>query len=49
MMDSGISSLDAVAFFRLVMREFDIPVRPDAVSRISSWKSLIEYVDENAS
>lgn len=47
-LDSGVSSLDAVAFFRHLMKEFSVRIRPEAVAQISSWRNLIDYIDENA-
>ncbi len=46
--ESGISSLDAVTFFRHVMKEFRVRIRPEAIAGISSWRNLVDYIDENA-
>lgn len=47
-MHSGIPFQDAVAVFRLLMREFSVDTRACAVYRISSSQSLIDNVDEYA-
>ncbi|MCY4572982.1 MAG: acyl carrier protein [Gemmatimonadetes bacterium] len=43
--ESGISSLNAVAFIRVVEREFDVSIPPEDCNRIGTLAKLIGYLD----
>ena len=43
--ESGISSLNAVAFIRVVEREFDVSIPPKDCNRIGTLAKLIGYLD----
>ena len=44
--DAGISSLDAVAFMRIVEREFGITIPPEDCATIQTFRDLIAHIDE---
>lgn len=46
--DSGVSSLDFVAFSKLLAAEFGVEVGPDVCASLSSVRELIEFLDANA-
>jgi len=43
--DSGISSLDAVAFIRIVEREFNVSIPPEDCHKIATFGKLIAHLD----
>ena len=43
--DSGVSSLNAVAFMRIVEREFGIVVPPEDCGKLGTFRDLVAYVD----
>ncbi len=43
--DAGVSSLDAVAFMRLVEREFGIRIPPEDCETINTFRDLVAHVD----
>ncbi|MDE2795325.1 MAG: phosphopantetheine-binding protein [Gemmatimonadota bacterium] len=43
--DSGISSLNAVAFIKVVEREFDVAIAPEDCDKIGTLGKLIAYLD----
>ena len=43
--DSGISSLDAVAFIKVVQREFGVSIPPEDCDKIGTLGNLIAYID----
>ncbi len=47
--DIGVSSMDAVAFVRLVMQEFNVQIPPEVVAGMSNLQGLVDYLEANAS
>ena len=43
--DLGVSSLDIVAFGKVVAREFNVTFAPEDCANIGSVRQLIEFVD----
>ncbi|MDE2772835.1 MAG: phosphopantetheine-binding protein [Gemmatimonadota bacterium] len=43
--DSGISSMDAVAFIKVVSREFDVTIPPEDCDKIGTLGKLLAYLD----
>ena len=43
--DSGISSMNAVAFIRIVEREFGIQIPPEDCPQIGTLGKLVSYID----
>ncbi len=43
--DSGISSVNAVAFIKVVEREFDVSIPPEDCDKIGTLGNLIAYLD----
>ena len=43
--DSGVSSVAVVAFVRLVGQELSVDLPPEDVSKMSSLRDLINYID----
>lgn len=43
--DAGISSVDAVAFMRVVEREFGVTIPPEDCAKISTFRDLVAYLD----
>ena len=43
--DSGVSSLDAVALFKVVGEAFNITIPPEDAANFSTLRDLISYVD----
>ena len=48
LVDSGVSSVDLVAFGRLVAQEFNVKFTLDDCSNLNSVQSLIEHLDARA-
>ncbi len=47
--DSGISSLDAVAFMRIVEREFGVSIPPEDCGKMETFGKLVAYLDAKTS
>ena len=43
--DSGISSVDAVAFMRIVEREFNVSIPPEDCGKIGTFGELVAHLD----
>ncbi len=43
--DSGISSMDAVAFMRIVEREFEVTIPPEDCGKIGTFRELVAHLD----
>lgn len=43
--DLGVSSLDIVAFGKVVAREFNVTITPEDCANIGSVRQLIEFID----
>ena len=43
--DSGISSLNAVAFMKVVEREFDVVIPPEDCDKVGTLGKLIAYLE----
>lgn len=48
LLDAGVSSVDLVAFGKLVSQEFDVKFTLEDCSNLNSVQSLIEHLDANA-
>ena len=46
--DSGVSSVDAVAFIKVVGDEFNVTIPAEEVAKFSNLGDLIAYVDSNS-
>lgn len=46
--DAGVPSIDFVAFAKVVVREFDVPLTPDDSAGFSTLKDLAAYIDGQA-
>ena len=46
--DLGISSVDAISFFKLVNDEFDLGLAPEECSRFKNLSALVAFIDERA-
>ena len=46
--DSGVSSLDAVAFIKVVGEEFGVTIPPEEVAKFNTIGDLIAYVDSHS-
>ena len=46
--DTGVSSLDAVAFVKRVGDEFNITIPPDDMAKFSTFGDLVAYVDSHS-
>ena len=46
--DLGVSSLDVVAFGRLIQQEFDVPFGIEQCNELKTLAELIEYLDAQA-
>ena len=46
--DSGVSSVDAVAFIRVVNQDFNITIPPEKVAEMETLRDLAEYLDTNS-
>ena len=47
--DLGVSSVDAVAFAKVLEQEFNVSLLPEKIGEISSIGDLIAYLEANAS
>ena len=43
--DAGVSSVDAVAFMRIVEREFAVTIPPEDCATISTFRDLVAHLD----
>ena len=43
--DSGVSSVDAVAFMRIVEREFNVSIPPEDCGKITTFGKLVAHLD----
>ena len=43
--DAGVSSMDAVAFMRIVEREFGVSIPPEDCAKINNFRNLIGHLD----
>ena len=46
--DLGLSSLDIVAFGKVIAQEFDVPLTPEKGAEMRSIGDLIAYLEANA-
>ena len=46
--DSGVSSVDAVAFIKLVGQEFNVTIPPEDFSQFQTTRDLAKYLDSRA-
>lgn len=46
--EAGVPSIDFVAFAKVVVREFDVPLTPDECADFSTLKDLAAYIDGQA-
>ncbi len=46
--ESGVSSVDAVAFIKLVGQEFNVAIPPGDFSQFQTLRELAQYVDSNS-
>lgn len=48
LIDAGISSLDLVAFAKVVAQEFNISFTPEDCASVNSVQELIQFIDAGA-
>ncbi len=46
--DAGVPSMDFVAFAKVIVAEFDVPLTPDDCAGFSTLKDLAAYIDAQA-
>ena len=46
--DSGVSSVDAIAFIKKVSQEFELTIPPEDFSRFQSLRELAAYLDSQS-
>ena len=46
--DAGVPSMDFVAFAKVIVAEFDVPLTPDDCAAFSTLKDLAAYIDAQA-
>lgn len=46
--DTGVSSLDAVAFVKRVGDEFNMAIPPEDVANFKTFEDLVAYVDSHS-
>ena len=46
--DAGVPSMDFVAFAKVIVAEFDVPLTPDDCAGFSTLKDLAAYIDGQA-
>ena len=46
--DLGVSSVDAIAFFKLVNEEFDLGLAPDDCKQFENLSALVAFIDARA-
>ena len=45
LLEAGISSVDLVAFARVVAKEFNVTFSPEDCAKINSVRELVDYLD----
>ncbi|MCY4587226.1 MAG: phosphopantetheine-binding protein [Bryobacterales bacterium] len=48
LLEAGVSSMDLVAFAKLVSQEFDITFSPEECTRLGSVREVAEFIDSQA-
>ncbi len=48
LLEAGVSSMDLVAFARVVSQEFNVAFSPEDCANINSVQGLIEHLDSSA-
>ena len=48
LLDLGLSSMDAVAFARLIQGEFNVNFTPDHCGQLANLSALVEFLDSNS-
>lgn len=48
LIDAGVSSLDLVAFAKVVAQEFNISFTPEDCASVNSVRELIQFIDAGA-
>ena len=43
--EAGVSSMDIVAFAKLVAQEFNLTFSPEDCARLKTLRDLVEYID----
>lgn len=43
--DAGVSSMDAVAFMRIVEKEFSVTIPPEDCAKIGTFRELVSHLD----
>lgn len=43
--DSGVSSVDAIAFMKVVSQEFNVEITPDDLGQIMNLRDLSAFID----
>ncbi len=46
--ESEVTSMDAVAFIKVVNQEFDVSIPPEDLAQIQTFRNLVEYLDTHA-
>ena len=46
--DSGVNSMAAVAFLRLVMSEFNVQIPPEELAQMANLQGLVDYLEAHA-
>lgn len=46
--ESEVTSMDAVAFIKLVNQEFNVSIPPEDLAQIQTFRNLVEYLDTHA-
>lgn len=46
--ESEVTSMDAVAFIKLVNQEFNVSIPPEDLAKIQTFRNLVEYLDTHA-
>lgn len=46
--ESEVTSMDAVAFIKLVNQEFNVSIPPEDLAQIQTFRNLAEYLDTHA-
>ena len=44
--DAGVSSMNAVAFMRIVEGAFGVTIPPEDCAKIANFRALVAYLDE---
>lgn len=48
LIDAGVSSLDLVAFAKVVSQEFNVTFTPEDCASVNSMQELISFIDDRA-